>query len=524
LIARLGIIAAVLVVETLLVSSLIQRTPIELVADGVRVFRDVQHWLFRFMIGYAVILAALVYLRGADLLASISALGRSVPIRATWAIVHGVLLVPFALLSAGLYGGTLPLPFAAVAIGCAIAAALALFAAMAPLPLWRQAVRKTAALPAYALLPAAAAVLAIQGSQLLWAPTAKLTFRLVQLLLIPVRPSLHSDFSTFTLATDNFSVRVSEVCSGLEGVGLMLVFCATWLWYFRREYYFPRALIIVPAAVLLIFLLNAVRIAALVLIGDAGYAGIASVGFHSQAGWIAFNLTALGVAIVGRRSAWLHRHARGPAVSGENPTAAYLMPLLTILAAGMIAHALSAGFDLLYPLRLAGAILVLGAYRHSYTALDWRFTWRGPAVGALLFCAWVAFAHFMTTPTPPPAALASLPAPGRAAWLVCRVLAATVTVPIAEELAYRGYLLRRLSNADFQAVRFENVRWPALALCAAAFGVSHGSMWLAGVVAGLAYGALIIKTGRFGEAVIAHATTNALLAGYVMLYGQWQLW
>jgi CAAX prenyl protease-like protein len=104
------------------------------------------------------------------------------------------------------------------------------------------------------------------------------------------------------------------------------------------------------------------------------------------------------------------------------------------------------------------------------------------------------------------------------------VLAATVTVPIAEELAYRGYLLRRLSNADFQAVRFENVRWPALALCAAAFGVSHGNMWLAGVVAGLAYGALIIKTGRFGEAVIAHATTNALLAGYVMLYGQWQLW
>ncbi len=50
----------------------------------------------------------------------------------------------------------------------------------------------------------------------------------------------------------------------------MLAFCTAWLWYFRREYVFPRALVILPGAVLLIFLLNAVRIAALVLIGDAG--------------------------------------------------------------------------------------------------------------------------------------------------------------------------------------------------------------------------------------------------------------
>jgi hypothetical protein len=35
------------------------------------------------------------------------------------------------------------------------------------------------------------------------------------------------------------------------------------------------------------------------------------------------------------------------------------MPLLAILAAGMIAHAVSTGFDLLYPLRLAAAVAVL---------------------------------------------------------------------------------------------------------------------------------------------------------------------
>jgi exosortase/archaeosortase family protein len=43
-----------------------------------------------------------------------------------------------------------------------------------------------------------------------------------------------------------------------------------------------------------LFLLNAVRIAALILIGNSGARQIALGGFHLQAGWIAFN----GVALV----------------------------------------------------------------------------------------------------------------------------------------------------------------------------------------------------------------------------------
>jgi hypothetical protein len=40
----------------------------------------------------------------------------------------------------------------------------------------------------------------------------------------------------------------------------------------------------------------------------------------------------------------------------------------------------------------------------------------------------------------------------------------------------------------------------------------------------LAYGALAIKTRGISEAVVAHATTNALLAAAVLLFDQWQLW
>jgi exosortase E/protease (VPEID-CTERM system) len=529
---RLAVIAAVLTVETLLLSYLIQMTPIDWLSGPARVVRDVQHWLFRFIIVYAVCLIMLGYLRGAGSRSPASAVPLYSPWRGRWAAAHVVLVLPLAILSAALYSGSLSLPFVAVAIAwhASLAAAfLALMAAAAPLMWWMRAVRRTGILPLYALIAAAAAVLAIQASQRMWQPTAELTFRLVSFALKPLLPALRSDFGTLTLSTGRFAVTVSQPCSGLEGVGLMLAFCATWLWYFRSEYRFPRALLIMPLAGMFAFALNALRIAALVAIGDAGYPSVAMVGFHSQAGWIAFNSVALGVAVLAKRSSWLRRGPSAPpaapaAAGSDNATAAYLMPLLAILAAGMIAHALSAGFELLYPLRLVAAIAVLWVYRKSYATLDWTISWRAPATGAAIAGVWFLFAHFLIPPSARPDALGVLPAPLGAAWIAARVLAATVTVPIAEELAYRGYLMRRLVDADFQSVRFDAVRWPALAVGAAAFGIMHGTLWLPGILAGLAYGAIAIKTRSIGEAVVAHATTNALLAAAVLLLDQWHLW
>ncbi len=52
--ARLGLIAIALTLETLLLSFLIQQTPVASAAGLAAVVHDVQHWLFRFLIAYAV--------------------------------------------------------------------------------------------------------------------------------------------------------------------------------------------------------------------------------------------------------------------------------------------------------------------------------------------------------------------------------------------------------------------------------------------------------------------------------------
>jgi membrane protease YdiL (CAAX protease family) len=57
-----------------------------------------------------------------------------------------------------------------------------------------------------------------------------------------------------------------------------------------------------------------------------------------------------------------------------------------------------------------------------------------------------------------------------------------------------------------------------------AFGALHGGRWIAGTLAGLLYGYAVLRRGKLGDAVVAHATTNAILAVYVVVWSQWQLW
>jgi CAAX prenyl protease-like protein len=260
------------------------------------------------------------------------------------------------------------------------------------------------------------------------------------------------------------------------------------------------------------------------LLGHAGLEPVAIYGFHYQAGWIAFNCAAGFVVYASRGNPALNRNAKREAMGVENPTATYLVPFLAILAAGMLASALSSGFEALYVLRPLAAGLALYRYWPRLKRLQWRVTWRGPAVGIVAFVVWIIGARLQAGAAPMPLELAAMPAALSLSWIAIRALASATVVPLAEELAFRGFLMRRLVAADFQAVPYQSVRIGALLLSAVVFGVSHGAMWFPGIVAGLLYGAVTLRSGNLGEAVSAHATTNALIAALVMFDGKWQLW
>ncbi len=131
-------------------------------------------------------------------------------------------------------------------------------------------------------------------AEALWQPLARTTFRVVGAMLGVIYPQVVSQPDRLRLGTPGFAVRIAPECSGYEGIGLLLAFLAVYLWVYRRELRFPAALVLLPIGAATMWIVNALRIVALIAIGTAGWREIALGGFHSQAGWIAFNAIALG--------------------------------------------------------------------------------------------------------------------------------------------------------------------------------------------------------------------------------------
>jgi exosortase E/protease (VPEID-CTERM system) len=486
-----------------------------------------EHWVFSGGDG--------AYLNNKKALERISAQVQQIPIRWSLLAAHCFALGLFILISlpasgAGRSGSWADVLAAIRLIAGASAIAFGGFAFLS-WGVWAQLIRSTGHLWAYASAAAVSATFAGSMFQRLWQPASYLTLHLTEIFLSLFVSGVIVNPATMTIGTQRFHVEIAPACSGLEGVGLVLVVAILWLLVFRRECKFPRSLVLIPCGITLIFLFNSVRIAALILIGNAGAPRIAVGGFHSQAGWIAFSIVCMGFCFVIQRVPWFTTEQQSWESLGtatHNPTAAFLWPLLVILAAGMVAGAAkgTGSLEWLYPLRFFAAVAMLWVFRRSYASLSWRCDWLAPAIGAVVFATWIGLDRF-STPTADrevTAALMGYSTVTRVTWITVRVLAAVITVPLAEELAFRGFLMRRLISRDFESVSFRRLSWPALLASSMVFGILHGGYWIAGSIAGVLFGLLVIRRGRIGDAVVAHATANALLAAYVLTYHKWHLW
>jgi exosortase E/protease (VPEID-CTERM system) len=529
LLGRVSALAALFVLELVALSIWLDNAALAGSRGLAGSVHDWGAWSVRAVVGFAGLFVTCAFMKNRPLLESISTSLAGERVRRDLLGLHFVAIALFGVLSNFLYkgaaGNALAIAWLAVGLG-AIALGVAAFV---PSATWVRLIRGTGQLWLGVFVAVACACVGGNAIRSLWAPAARLTLALVHFLLRFSLPGLVADPAKMSIGTARFSVEIANECSGLEGIGLMLAFTGIWLALFRKECRFPNALVLLPVGVVIMFLLNAVRIAALVAIGNAGAERIALGGFHSQAGWIAFNVVALGFAVSARHVPWLviakGHDERKMAVPRQNGTAAYLMPFILILAAGMASTAASSGFEWMYGLRLFAAVGAIWFYRRHYAGLGWRCTWFGPAAGLAVFVLWIALdrsGHAGADAMP--TALAAASSGWRDLWIAVRAAAAIATVPLAEELAFRGYLLRRFIAADFESISLQKFNWLALVASSVLFGLLHGNRWFAGTLAGAVYGVAILRRGKIGDAVAAHATTNALLAGYVLLFGKWHYW
>ncbi len=108
--------------------------------------------------------------------------------------------------------------------------------------------------------------------------------------------------------------------------------------------------------------------------------------------------------------------------------------------------------------------------------------------------------------------------------ILFRVLSSVVTVPILEELFWRGWLMRWLVDKDFLKVPLGYYAAFPFWLVAVLFASEHGSYWEVGLLTGVIYNGWIIRTKNLADCILAHAVTNACLAVYVLKADQWQYW
>jgi CAAX prenyl protease-like protein len=219
--------------------------------------------------------------------------------------------------------------------------------------------------------------------------------------------------------------------------------------------------------------------------------------------------------------------------SSRIATIAYVAPFATYVILLAVDHAIALPPEIFYPIRFLAVLLLLLSVSRPFITLRPSFPVASVAVGAAVFLIWIGpdvlFGyrhHWLFENSLAGSAVSSISPDLRSrVWFkLLRTLSSVTLVPILEELFWRGWLMRMLIAPDFQKVPLGKYLPSAFWLTAVLFASEHGAYWDVGLAAGILYNWWIIRCKNLADCILAHAVTNALLAAYVLMAGQWQYW
>jgi exosortase E/protease (VPEID-CTERM system) len=430
------------------------------------------------------------------------------------------------------------LPLSGNALALGYAAAFLLFAGsllrlIAPFEFWRHYLQRhrgrIAVIGSLCLVLASAELLGIDGARLetrFYGLLLALSSAVTVQILTWCGYSVQFDMDTARLDVDRFAVIIGPECLGYQGMTIALVFISAYLYWNRKSFRFPQTLLIYPALLITLCLTNCVRLALLVAIGASWSPKVAIFGFHSAAGWVNLLLILLlSIYCLNRLALFsIERSVFRFEISDEKLR---LLPMLVLIAVAVLSLLVSPGFEWPYPIRvlIVGGLLFACRRRLALERVDASVL---PVIaGIAVFLMWRALVPEVPVQSATFAEhLYSVPIWVSTIWLLFRATGAVVIIPLAEELAFRGYLFDALNRELAVRLQALDARWISgltLIVTSIGFGALH-SAWMAGAAAGLIYGLVKLRRGRLMDAVIAHAVTNLLLAGYVLHQSVWSYW
>ncbi len=112
-----------------------------------------------------------------------------------------------------------------------------------------------------------------------------------------------------------------------------------------------------------------------------------------------------------------------------------------------------------------------------------------------------------------------------ARWLFigARLVGMSIVVPVAEELFWRGWLMRWIISHRWQEVAIGTFSIGSFLWVTFLFTMAHPE-WLAAACWCAMINLLLYWKKDLWNCIVAHGVTNFLLAVYVMRFDAWQLW
>ncbi|MBN9145376.1 MULTISPECIES: CAAX prenyl protease-related protein [unclassified Novosphingobium] len=333
--------------------------------------------------------------------------------------------------------------------------------------------------------------------------------------------------------TGDITVSIAPACAGIEGLLLTIALLLTLVVLERHRLYVGRALGLIAVAAGLTFVINGLRLALLFYIGDHWSPEIALTGFHSNFGVLTLVVVCAAFTIAIRRFASrtpapgaAPDHGPRMAETGARPQIAHydirlIVPQMVMIACLLLLGLVSGEFDWPYPVGVIVVGTLLWRMKDLRPLAKWQVTLLPMLAGLSAFGLWLAL-----VPADPlvsarfESALFDAPIIASCLWLVFRLAGSVLLAPLVEEMAFRGFLLPWLADRAQITLPRPIARVSALLATSIVFGLVHADV-LAGIAAGLVYGAVQMRRGQYADAILAHCVTNACLCLYALSTGQW---
>ena len=231
-------------------------------------------------------------------------------------------------------------------------------------------------------------------------------------------------------------------------------------------------------------------------------------------------------------------HAHPLKIAAQHPAVARIAPFAVFVAllglASLLGRTGAVDPDELRWLHLArggAAALLLAVFWRRYVELlaparcpasEWLLA---IAAGLAVFVVWIQLDQGWATLGTGGPGFDPTGADGRIDPLLAglRLASLALVVPVMEELFWRSFLLRWLDTPAFAFADARRTSVRAFVLVAVLFALEH-DLWLAGLIAGIVYNWLYVRTGRLWVPIASHAVTNGALGIWILSTRSWHLW